>query len=213
MVDVFAHLKRLRVLPVVTITDAQDALPLADTLVAGSLPCIEITCRTPAAVDALRIISDRDDMLVGAGTVLTVDQVERAAGAGAQFIVSPGLNPEVAKYCTHHRLPHIPGICTPTEIQIAMEMGFQVLKFFPAEAYGGVNSLNAFAGPFPSVKFIPTGGIDAGNLASYLRSPQVLACAGTWIAGTTLIESKRFDDILANIRRAIAIVAETGEKK
>ena len=200
-------------LPVATFTDAQDAVPLADTLVAGSLPCIEITCRTPAAFDALKIISNRDNMLVGAGTVLTVDQVERAADAGAQFIVSPGLNPEVAKYCTHQRLPHIPGVCTPTEIQIAMEMGFHVLKFFPAEAYGGLSSLKAFTGPFPSVAFIPTGGIDANNLAGYLRSPQVLACAGTWIAGTTLIESKRFDDILANIRQAIAIVAETGAKK
>ncbi len=206
MNEIIARFKDLRVIPVVTIERAEDAMPLADTLIEGGLPCAEITFRTAAAVDAMKIMSKRGDILVGAGTVLTVDQVKIALDAGARFMVSPGFNPKVAGYCVENNIVSTPGICTPSDIEAALDFGLDVLKFFPAEAFGGLSTLKAMSGPYPTVEFIPTGGINPQNFAEYLRFPKVVACGGTWIAKSSLISEGKFDDILRNILEAVEIV-------
>jgi 2-dehydro-3-deoxyphosphogluconate aldolase/(4S)-4-hydroxy-2-oxoglutarate aldolase len=206
MHEIIAKFEDLRVIPVVTIERAEDAMPLADTLIEGGLSCAEITFRTPAAADAMRIMSKRGDILVGAGTVLTVDQVKIALDAGARFMVSPGFNPKVADYCVRKNIFFTPGICTPSDIEAALDFDLNLLKFFPAEAFGGLVTLKAMSGPYTTVKFIPTGGINPQNLAEYLRFPKVVACGGTWIAKSTLISEGKFDDILRNIREALEIV-------
>jgi 2-dehydro-3-deoxyphosphogluconate aldolase/(4S)-4-hydroxy-2-oxoglutarate aldolase len=203
ILDTFA---RMRVVPVVAIEDAQDATQLADTLIAGGLPCAEITFRTAAAVDAMQIMARRGDILVGAGTVLKVDQVKAAVDAGAQFMVSPGFNPKVVAYCVDHNITVTPGICTPSDIEAALEFGLEVLKFFPAEAFGGLKTLKAMSGPYGAVKFIPTGGISPNNLVEYLQFPKTLACGGTWIAKSALISEGNFDRILSNATEAVELV-------
>ena len=203
IVDKFAS---MRVVPVVAIEDAQDATQLADTLIEGGLPCAEITFRTAAAVDAMQIMARRGDILVGAGTVLKVDQVKAAVDAGAQFMVSPGFNPKVVEYCVDHNITVTPGICTPSDIEAALEFGLEVLKFFPAEAFGGLKTLKAMSGPYGAVKFIPTGGISPSNLIEYLQFPRTLACGGTWIAKSNLISDGRFDQILSNAAEAVELV-------
>ena len=191
------------VVPVVTIGQAHDAARLADTFVEAGLPCAEIALRTSAAVKAIQSISKRGDMLVGAGTVLSIGQVKAAVDAGAEFLFSPGFNPKIAGYCLEHDILHIPGICTPSGIEAALELGLHVLKFFPAEAYGGLKTLKAISGPYPDVAFIPTGGINFRNLADYLRYPAVLACGGTWLADAMSISSGRFQEIRLNIKQAV----------
>jgi 2-dehydro-3-deoxyphosphogluconate aldolase/(4S)-4-hydroxy-2-oxoglutarate aldolase len=203
ILDKFAS---MRVVPVVAIEDAQDATQLADTLIAGGLPCAEITFRTAAAVDAMQIMARRGDILVGAGTVLKVDQVKAAVDAGAQFMVSPGFNPKVVAYCVDHNITVTPGICTPSDIEAALEFGLAVLKFFPAEAFGGLKTLKAMSGPYGAVKFIPTGGISPNNLVEYLQFPKTLACGGTWIAKSALISEGNFDRILSNATEAVELV-------
>lgn len=205
MHEIIKQFKELRVVPVVAIERAEDAMPLADALIEGGLPCAEITFRTKAAADAIGIMSSRSDILVGAGTVLTVDQVNTAVDAGARFIVSPGLNPKVAGYCVKNSIPITPGICTPSDIEAALDLGLKTLKFFPSEAFGGLITLKAMSGPYTEVEFIPTGGINPKNLADYLRFPKVLACGGTWIAQSSLISEGRFDDILRNTKEAVEI--------
>lgn len=206
MHEVIERFKDLRVIPVVAIERAEDAMPLADALIEGGLPCAEITFRTKAAADAIRIMSSRNDILVGAGTVLTIDQVNTALDAGARFMVSPGLNPKVAGYCIKNNIAVTPGVCTPSDIEAALDLGLKALKFFPAEAFGGLTTLKAMSGPFTDVAFIPTGGINPRNLAEYLKFPKVLACGGTWIAKSSLISAGRFDDILGNTKEAVEIV-------
>lgn len=196
----------MRVIPVVAIENAQDAAQLADTLIEGGLPCAEITFRTAAAVDAMRIMAQRGDILVGAGTVLKVDQVKTAVDVGAQFMVSPGFNPKVVGYCVKNNITITPGISTPSDIEAALECGVDVLKFFPAEAFGGLNTLKAMSGPYGNVRFVPTGGISPANLVEYLQFPKTLACGGTWIAKTGLIAEGNFDQILRNAREAVALV-------
>jgi 2-dehydro-3-deoxyphosphogluconate aldolase/(4S)-4-hydroxy-2-oxoglutarate aldolase len=208
MHEVIARFKDLRVIPVVAIERAEDALPLADAFVEGGLPCAEITFRTPAAARAIRIMSERWDIMVGAGTVLDIEQVKMAVDAGARFMVSPGFNPRVARYCLENNIPFIPGICTPTDIEAAMDLGLEVLKFFPAEAFGGIKTLQAMSGPYTTVKFIPTGGINPQNLVEYLRFQKVVACGGTWIAPSKSISEGRFNDVLRNTREAVEIVEE-----
>lgn len=203
ILDKFAS---MRVVPVVAIEDAQDATQLADTLIEGGLPCAEITFRTAAAVDAMQIMARRGDILVGAGTVLKVDQVKAAVDAGAQFMVSPGFNPKVVAYCVDHNITVTPGICTPSDIEAALEFGLEVLKFFPAEAFGGLKTLKAMSGPYGAVKFIPTGGISPNNLVEYLQFPKTLACGGTWIAKSALISEGSFDRILSNATEAVELV-------
>lgn len=198
--------KKMKVIPVVAIENAGDAANLADALLEGGLPCAEITFRTAAAIDAMRIMAQRGDILVGAGTVLKVDQVKAAVDAGAQFMVSPGFNPKVVGYCVENNIAITPGICTPSDIEAALEFGVEVLKFFPAGAFGGIKTLKAMSGPYTTVKFVPTGGVNPGNLLEYLQFPKVLACGGTWVAKTDLISEGKFDTIVQNAREAVEIV-------
>lgn len=200
------HFRRMRVVPVVAIENEQDTMPLAEALIKGGLPCAEITFRTAAAIDAMRIMARRGDILVGAGTVLKIDQVKAAVDAGAQFMVSPGFNPKVVAYCVANNIAITPGISTPSDIEAALELGVDVLKFFPAEAFGGLKTLKAMSGPYATVKFVPTGGITPANLVEYLRFPKTLACGGTWIAKSNMISDGRFDQIQSNAAEAVELV-------
>ena len=207
MHETLKQIGALGVVPVVAIEDARDALPLADALIKGGLPCAEITFRTAAAADAIKAMADTyPEMLVGAGTVISVEQAQQAIDNGARFIVSPGLDVEVVKYCQEQAVPVTPGIITPTELQKALKMGLEVVKFFPAEVSGGVKYLKALGGPFPKVKFIPTGGISTANLTDYLANPQVVACGGSWLVKKQMIATGEFDRIEQLAREAIALV-------
>ncbi len=201
------ELKRLGIVPVVVIRDAVQATLLAKALVDGGLPCAEITFRTPGAAEALRRIADEfPGVLLGAGTVLTPEQVAQAKEAGARFVVSPGFNPRVVDYCQAHEMPVFPGVCTPSEIEAAIEKGLHVLKFFPAEPMGGPRFLKAIAAPFPGLKFIPTGGIGLEQLTSYLELDEVVACGGSWIAPARWIDDGAFDRIRTEVARAVAVI-------
>lgn len=195
-----------KILPVVVIHDAAHSDPLAEALLAGGLPCAEITFRTAAAADAIRAMARRGDMLVGAGTVLSVDQVKQAVDAGATFIVAPGLNPKVVIYCLEQNIPVTPGVATPTDIETALDLGLTLLKYFPAEAFGGLKTLKAISAPYTAVKFIPTGGIHAGNVSAYLAYPKVAACGGSWMVQSTFIAEGRFDEITRLTREAVTLV-------
>ena len=210
--DVLSQIRALRIVPVIVIDDALDAVPLAAALTAGGLPCAEVTFRTPTAAEAIRrMVEEFPDMLVGAGTVLTPDQAARAREAGARFIVAPGFNPAVVDYCLEQSIPVYPGVCTPTEIEMALAKGLHVLKFFPAEAAGGLAFLKAVAAPYVGIEFMPTGGINANNLPDYLGFSRVVACGGSWMAPNEWIALKRFGDIRAETGRAMQIVRATGE--
>ncbi|MDJ0913576.1 MAG: bifunctional 4-hydroxy-2-oxoglutarate aldolase/2-dehydro-3-deoxy-phosphogluconate aldolase [Desulfobacterales bacterium] len=206
MSPILDQFEQMKVVPVVAIQNAQDAMQLADTLIEGGLPCAEITFRTAAAIDAMRIMAGREDILVGAGTVLKVDQVKAAIDVGARFMVSPGFNPKVVGYCVENDILIAPGICTPSDIEAALDFGLGVLKYFPAEAFGGLKTLKAMSGPYGSVKFVPTGGIGPSNLVDYLRFPKTLACGGTWIAKSNLISDGNFSQILSNATEAVNLV-------
>ena len=198
-----ARLRAARVVPVITIDDPDNAVPLARALSAGGLSCAEITFRTPRAVEAIRRISaEAPDLLAGAGTVLTPAQVDAARDAGAQFVVAPGFNPRVVEHCQSVGLPVYPGIATPSEIEAALELGLTTLKFFPAEPMGGLGFLKAIAAPFVGVTFMPTGGISATNVAAYLSFDRVVACGGSWMAPADWIAAKQFDRIREESRRA-----------
>lgn len=206
MSTILDQIEKMGVVPVVAIKNAQDASQLADSLIEGGLPCAEITFRTAAGIDAMRIMAQRGDILVGAGTVLKIDQVKAAVDVGAQFMVSPGFNPKVVGYCVENNITITPGISTPSDIEAALEFGVEVLKFFPAEAFGGLKTLKAMSGPYGSVRFVPTGGISPANLVEYLQFPKTLACGGTWIAKAALISEHKFGQILDNTREAVALV-------
>jgi 2-dehydro-3-deoxyphosphogluconate aldolase/(4S)-4-hydroxy-2-oxoglutarate aldolase len=206
MNPILDQFEKMRVIPVVAIENAGDAASLADSLIEGGLPCAEITFRTAAAIEAMRIMAKRGDILVGAGTVLKLDQVKAAVDVGAKFMVSPGFNPKVVGYCVENDIAITPGICTPSDIEAALEFGLEVLKFFPAGAFGGIKTLKAMSGPYTTVKFVPTGGVNPGNLPEYLQFPKVLACGGTWVAKTALISEGKFDTIVKNAREAVEIV-------
>ncbi len=206
MNDVLKKIGELGIVPVVKIMDAKDAVPLGKALAAGDLPVAEITFRTDAAEEAIkRLAGELSDMLIGAGTVLTVDQAKKAVAAGAMFIVSPGFNPSVVDYCVKNDIPITPGVTSPTTIEMALERDLKVLKFFPAEASGGLPFLKALSGPYGGVTFIPTGGVNAGNLTQYLASPLIHACGGTWIARTDAIAAGNFDEITRLAREAVSI--------
>jgi 2-dehydro-3-deoxyphosphogluconate aldolase / (4S)-4-hydroxy-2-oxoglutarate aldolase len=205
-IDVLERLRAIRVVPVITIDDPDDAVPLARALADGGLPCAEITFRTPRAAEALRrITAEVPEMFAGAGTVLTPEQAARARDAGAQFIVAPGFGPRVVDYCLEHGMPIYPGIATPTEVEAALEKGLTTLKFFPAEQSGGLAFLKAIAAPYVDVSFMPTGGISATNVASYLAFNRVVACGGSWMAPADWIAGKQFDRIRDEARRASEI--------
>jgi 2-dehydro-3-deoxyphosphogluconate aldolase/(4S)-4-hydroxy-2-oxoglutarate aldolase len=203
MSDILKHLASHRLIPVIALDRAADAGPLADALIAGGLPVAEVTFRTAAAEASIREMSRRTEMLVGAGTVLNVETVKRAVDAGAKFIVSPGFSEKVVTYCLDHKIHVIPGCVTPTEIQMALEHGLDTVKFFPAEAVGGIKLLKAIAAPFGQVKFIPTGGITETNLSDYLSFPPVIACGGSWMVTKELIAAGDFAKITAITASAI----------
>ena len=194
------------VVPVVVLNDADDAVPLADALIKGGLPCAEVTFRTDAAEESIRRICESfPDMLVGAGTVLTTEQVERAHKAGAKFIVSPGFDPEIIDCCISIGLPVLPGCITPSEIAQAVKRGLKVVKFLPAEQSGGVAMIKAMAAPYSMVKFMPTGGISTKNLADYLSCDKILCCGGSWMVKEDLIKSGSFDKITDMTKEATAL--------
>lgn len=184
------------VVPVVVLDDPKDALPLAKALTEGGLPCAEVTFRTEAAEESIRQMSrEYPDMLVGAGTVLTTEQVDRATAAGARFIVSPGFDPEIVDYCLEKQIPVFPGCMTPSEVAQGVKRGLKVLKFFPAEQAGGLAMIKAMAAPYTTVKFMPTGGISAKNLKEYLSCDKILCCGGSWMVKKDLIRERKFDQI------------------
>ncbi len=195
----------LGVVPVVVLDDAKDALPLAEALIEGGLPCAEVTFRTEAAEESIRLMSEKyPDMLVGAGTVLTKEQVDRAVGAGAKFIVSPGFDGEIVDYCLEKDIPVFPGCITPSEVAQAVKRGLKVVKFFPAEQAGGIAMIKAMAAPYTMVKFMPTGGISAKNLKDYLDFSKIVCCGGSWMVKGDLIKAGDF----ARIRELTKEAAE-----
>jgi 2-dehydro-3-deoxyphosphogluconate aldolase/(4S)-4-hydroxy-2-oxoglutarate aldolase len=207
MTYLLEELGRVGVVPVVKIERAQDALELGRALLAGGLPCAEITFRTAAAEEAIqRISSSLPEIIVGAGTVLSVEQADKAVSAGAQFVVCPGFNHKVVDWCLQNEIPVTPGVATPTEIDMALDRGLRVLKFFPAEALGGIRMLKAIAAPYAIVKFIPTGGINQNNLADYLALPSVHCCGGSWLVAANLISAGKFDEITQLTQDAVSIV-------
>ena len=208
---ILARLRAARIVPVIVIDDAADATPLAAALVTGGLPLAEVTFRTAAAGEALRrIAGENPELLAGAGTVLTPQQAREARDAGAQFIVSPGFGPAVVDYCLEHGIPVFPGVCTPTEVEMALAKGLTTLKFFPAEPAGGVAYLKAIAAPYGMVEFIPTGGISAANVGGYLAFKKVVACGGSWMAPAEWIRGKQFDRIRQETETAVAVAQEIG---
>jgi len=209
MTDILKQLGTLGLIPVVAIETAQDAPKLGQALLDGGLPCAEITFRTAAAEEAIRLMAaECPDVLVGAGTVLSVEQAQKAVAAGAQYIVSPGFDADVVDWCLANSVPITPGVVTPTEVALALKKGLSVLKFFPAEAAGGVKLLKAIAAPYGQVKFIPTGGINAQNLAGYLSLPMVHACGGSWMVTKQLIAAGEFDQITDLTRQAVTIAQQ-----
>ena len=197
------------VVPVVVLDDVKDAAPLAKALVEGGLPCAEVTFRTAAAEESIRIMAtEYPDMFVGAGTVLTIEQVDRAVAAGAKFIVSPGFDPEIVDYCLEKEIPVFPGCITPSEVAQAVKRGLKVVKFFPAEQFGGVATIKALAAPFTSVRFMPTGGISAKNLADYLGFKKIIACGGSWMVKGDMVAAGEFDKIKEMTAEAVALVKE-----
>ena len=203
------RLEEYGVVPVVVLKDTKDAIPLADALIEGGLSCAEVTFRTDAAEEAIRLISQEfPDFLVAAGTVLTPKQADTAMAAGASFIVSPGLNPVVVKHCIDKGYPIIPGVCTPSEVEMGMSLGLSYLKFFPAEAAGGVNMIKSMAAPYTKIKFMPTGGIGPKNLADYLNCKAVIACGGSWMVPGDMITAGKFDEIEKLTAQAVALLKE-----
>ena len=207
MEPILEQIYRVGVIPVIAIDDAKKAVPLARALVAGGLPAAEVTFRTAAAQEAMEAITAQaPEMLVGAGTVLTCEQVDRALSAGAKFIVSPGFNPDTVRYVQSKGALMLPGTATPGEMEQAMSLGLEAVKFFPAEQNGGVAKLRAVAGPYQSLKWMPTGGVNAKNLMDYLSFDQILACGGTWMVNKALIEGEQWDEITRLTRQAVDIM-------
>ena len=213
MNEVLKKIQETGIIPVVVLNDAKDAAPLAKALCEGGLPCAEVTFRTEAAEESIRIMSrEFPEMFVGAGTVLTTEQVDRAVDAGAKFIVSLGLNPKVVKYCIEKGVPVTPGVCTPSEVEQAIELGLDVVKFFPAEPAGGLNMIKAMAAPYVGMKFMPTGGINPKNVREYLAYDRILACGGSWMVKGSLVEAGEFDKIRELAQEAVEIVKESRGK-
>nr|WP_296194301.1 bifunctional 4-hydroxy-2-oxoglutarate aldolase/2-dehydro-3-deoxy-phosphogluconate aldolase [uncultured Anaerobutyricum sp.] len=209
MNEVLEKLGQYGIVPVVVLNDSKDAAPLADALCDGGLACAEVTFRTEAAADSIRIMTEKHpEMLVGAGTVLTTKQVDEAVNAGARFIVSPGLNPTVVKYCIEKNIPITPGVATPSEMEQAIELGLNLVKFFPAEPSGGLAMINAVAAPYTMLKFMPTGGINPNNVKDYLNSDKIFACGGSWMVKGNLINNGDFDKIKELTKEAVNIVKE-----
>lgn len=204
MNEVLKQIGDIGIVPVIKIEDTAQAVPLAKALCEGGLPVAEVTFRTEQAEEAMRLISKEvPQMLVGAGTVLTTEQVDRAVAAGAKFIVSPGLNPKVVQYCIEKGIPVTPGCSNPSDVEQAIELGLEVVKFFPAEPAGGIAMIKAMAAPYTKMKFMPTGGINAKNLNDYLSFPRIIACGGSWMVKDDLIRDGKFEEITSLTREAV----------
>ncbi len=206
---IFEQFSKIGIIPVVVLDDSKDAAPLAKVLCENGLPCAEVTFRTSAAEESIRIMSrEFPNMLVGAGTVLTKEQVDRAMNAGAKFIVSPGLNPKIVQYCIDNSVPVTPGTQTPSEMEQALELGLKVVKFFPAENAGGLAMIKAVAAAYVDLKFMPTGGINAKNVRDYLAYNRIIACGGSWMVKKDLVSAGEWDKIAALVKEASGIVKE-----
>lgn len=209
MMTIEKQFENFGVVPVVVVNDVKDALPLAKALCEGGLSCAEVTFRTEAAEESIRqMTKEYPNMLVGAGTVLTVDQIKRAVGAGAKFIVSPGFDPEIVDYCLENDIPVFPGCITPSEVAQAVKRELKVVKFFPAEQFGGIAAIKALAAPYTDIKFMPTGGINAKNLKNYLEYEKIVCCGGSWMVKSDLIQAGEFDKIVELTRDAVRLAKE-----
>ena len=212
MNEVLEKIQKIGIVPVVVLDDAKDAAPLAKALCEGGLPCAEVTFRTAAAEESIRIMAKEfPEMLVGAGTVLTTEQVDRAVNAGAKFIVSPGLNPTVVKYCVDKGIPVTPGTSNPSDVEMAISLGLDVVKFFPAEPSGGLNMIKAVAEPYTMLKFMPTGGLNPQNVTSYLQYDKIFACGGSWMVKGNLVKEGAFDEITRLTKEAVELVRAARE--
>lgn len=212
MNEILEKLGQFGVVPVVVLDDAKDAAPLAKALWEGGLACAEVTFRTEAAQESIRVMTkEYPDMVVGAGTVLTTEQVDHAIEAGARFIVTPGLDPVIVKYCMEKQIPITPGVVTPSELAQAVNLGLDLVKFFPAEPSGGLPMIKALAAPYNKIKFMPTGGINANNIIDYLRYDKVFACGGSWMVKDSLVKAGDFDQITAMTKEAVSIVRSVRE--
>ena len=213
MNNVLEQIHEFGIVPVVVLDDAKDAEPLAKALCEGGLPCAEVTFRTAAAEESIRIMAEKfPNMLIGAGTVITTEQVDRAVAAGAKFIVSPGINPKIVKYCQEKGVLITPGCITPTEVETAIECGLSTVKFFPAEPAGGLEMIKAMAAPYVNMTFMPTGGINAKNVKEYLGFNKIVACGGSWMVKGDLVKAGNFDKIVELTKEAVEIVKESRGK-
>lgn len=211
--SVFKKFEEVGIIPVVVLNDAKDALPLGKALMEGGLPAAEVTFRTACAEESIRIMSENfPDMLVGAGTVLTIDQVDRAVAAGAKFIVAPGFDEEIVKYCIEKDIPVCPGTQTATEMMAALKLGLTHVKFFPAENAGGLKMIKAICAALTALKVMPTGGISAENVSEYLKCDKIFCCGGSWMVKGDMIKAGDFDGILNKVKEAREIVTSVREK-
>ncbi|SEP64140.1 bifunctional 4-hydroxy-2-oxoglutarate aldolase/2-dehydro-3-deoxy-phosphogluconate aldolase [Basfia succiniciproducens] len=205
--EIIEKLGALKIVPVIALDDAEDILPLAATLAENGLPVVEITFRSAAAEEAIRLLRQTNpDILIAAGTVLTPDQVVRAKNAGADCIVTPGFNPNIVRLCQELNIPITPGVNNPMAIEGALELGVSAVKFFPAEASGGVKMIKALLGPYQQLQIMPTGGINVNNIRDYLAIPNVVACGGSWFVEKSLIANKHWDEIGRLVREVLALV-------
>lgn len=196
-----------KVVPVVVLNRVEDAKPLGEALCAGGLPVAEVTFRTEAAEESIRVMKKEfPEMLVGAGTIVNVEQAKRALDAGSTFLVSPGFSAKVTEFAIDNNVPIFPGCCTPTEIMMAMDYGLKVVKFFPAKQFGGLDTIKALAAPFPSMKFMPTGGISAANILDFLAFDKIIACGGSWMVNGALVKEGNFAEITRLTKEAVDLV-------
>lgn len=207
MVDFMQQLADTKVVPVVVLNRVEDAKPLGEALCAGGLPVAEVTFRTEAAEESIRVMKKEfPDMMVGAGTIVNVEQAKRALDAGSTFLVSPGFSAKVTEFAIDNNVPIFPGCCTPTEIMMAMDYGLKVVKFFPAKQFGGLDTIKALAAPFPSMKFMPTGGISAANIREFLAFDKIIACGGSWMVNGALVKEGNFAEITRLTKEAVDLV-------
>ncbi len=207
MNKVLEEISKIGIVPVIALDDVKDAEPLAKALIEGGLPCAEVTFRTKAAEESIKIMSSKfPELLVGAGTVLTIEQADKAVAAGAKFIVSPGFNPKVVKHCIEKDIPVTPGCSSPSDVEQAIELGLEVVKFFPAEAAGGLNMIKSMAAPYVNMKFMPTGGINEKNVTSYLDFDKVIACGGSWMVNKDMVKAGDFESIKKLTKKSLEVM-------
>jgi len=207
MSEILQKISKIGIVPVIALEDVKDAKPLAKALCDGGLPVAEVTFRTNAAEESIKVMSKEfPHMLVGAGTVLTTLQVDRAVAAGAAFIVSPGFNPRIVKYCVDKGIPITPGCSNPSDMERAIELGLDTVKFFPAEALGGIHMIKSLAAPYVNMKFMPTGGVNTKNLTTYLDFDKIIACGGSWMVNKAMIAAGEFDEITSLTKEAVALM-------